>query len=93
VNPTAWPYTLAYGDPRHGSRNGYVNLACRCRECTDAESAAHRPGRASRAARLAADSTLAPHGNACTYSNWRCRCAPCTAAWAAYLRERRRAAS
>lgn len=26
------------GDPRHGSRNGYNNLGCRCDACTSANS-------------------------------------------------------
>jgi hypothetical protein len=28
--------TLAAGDPRHGTENGYKNLGCRCDACTTA---------------------------------------------------------
>lgn len=28
--------TAGDGDPRHGTANGYSNLQCRCRPCTDA---------------------------------------------------------
>jgi hypothetical protein len=39
------------GDPRHGTRNGYTNLRCRCERCTVAASryfAGYMPGRGER---------------------------------------------
>jgi hypothetical protein len=33
---------LPPGDPRHGSRNGYVNYGCRCPECRAANRAKER---------------------------------------------------
>jgi len=30
------------GDPRHGTLNGYTNHACRCEDCTAANTEAHR---------------------------------------------------
>lgn len=30
------------GDPRHGTQNGYVNLWCRCEDCTEAWRVYHR---------------------------------------------------
>lgn len=65
-------------DPRHGTVNGYSNLACRCQPCRDAHSANFILQRADRSKRLAE----ATHGKATTYTNWLCRCRPCTDAWA-----------
>lgn len=45
-----------------------------------ASAAKKRQTRAERAARIAADPSLARHGRAGTYKDWGCRCAPCTAA-------------
>ena len=41
-----------------------------------------------RAARLKADSSLAPHGSLNTYSSWGCRCEPCSEAMSLYSAER-----
>lgn len=35
-------FVLSPDDPRHGTANGYNNLGCRCRPCTDAWNANHR---------------------------------------------------
>ena len=78
-------------DPRHGTANGYVNLGCRCFRCRNAWADRALRDRASRAARLAADPTLAPHGRATTYRNWGCRCDECTAAHSEAGRRRRAA--
>ncbi len=76
-----WPYTLPYGDPRHGGTGtGYVYYQCRCPECVSAWTQRRADRRTFKANRLASDPTLAPHGVANTYTNWGCRCAPCTAA-------------
>ncbi len=90
-----WPHPLPYGDPRHGTANGYTNLRCRCPDCQAANAEKMQGERSGRTARLAADLDLAPHGEANTYSNWRCRCRPCTAAWSAeaVARNRRRRAT
>lgn len=87
--------TLPLDDERHGTYNGYVNLACRCRDCRDANTAMLSQQKARRAVRLRADPSLAPHGRYTTYHNWSCRCAPCTAAATDYdrgSRQRRKAA-
>lgn len=42
---SAWPYKLAKGDPRHGTRNGYSNLGCRCESCRAVHSEAMRERR------------------------------------------------
>ena len=88
-----WPYTLRYGDPRHGL-NGYTNLGCRCAECKAAKASWDQTGRTARTVRLAADPALRPHGVYQTYVKWGCRCTPCTAANTAVcaFNRRRRAA-
>jgi len=89
-----WPYTLPYGDSRHGTRSAYTHHKCSCPECLAENTRYWRAYRAAKATQLAADPSLAPHGNASTYDNWGCRCVPCTAAaTAAVSRRRRRAAS
>ena len=72
-------------DPRHGTRNGYGNLGCRCGDCTDAIS--HPEG-------------LPPgdprHGTLSSYVTFRCRCPLCRAAntaWGQRYRARQRAAA
>jgi len=75
-----WPYTLRYGDPRHGTDNGYVHYRCRCPECRKVNALRQRQGSVARAERLVADPTLAVHGDLGTYDNWKCRCLECTAA-------------
>ncbi len=94
-----WPHPLPYGDPRHGTANGYTNLGCRCPDCQTSNARRSQRGRSDRAARLAADPSLAPHGKASTYKNWKCRCRSCTTAYSAealarrhHARARRRAA-
>lgn len=57
-----------------------------CRTCTRANA---RASETSRAARLAADPSLAPHGRESTYDGWRCRCGPCRAAHTEGARRRR----
>lgn len=70
-------------DPRHGTRNGYVNLACRCPLCRDAWSKVCAQLRIQRAQRLqeAAQPGI-EHGSISTYSNHSCRCQLCRDAWA-----------
>jgi len=48
-----------------------------------------RRGKQSRATRLKADPSLAPHGELSTYTNWLCRCRACSDAFNAYKREYR----
>lgn len=69
--------SFEHGAARYRAREKY---RCSCDECRDASTARAGSERASRAARLAADPTLAAHGNPSTYSNWGCRCQPCAAA-------------
>lgn len=76
----------------HGSDSTYTNDRCRCGPCRAAHNAVQAAGNASRAARLAADPTLAPHGKTSTYDNWGCRCDPCKRA-STDRRRKRRAAS
>ncbi len=88
-----WPHPLPYGDPKHGTLNGYGNLGCRCPDCRAASAQAQRQARKVRAARLVADPSLATHGKANTYVNWACHCRPCTKAKSAVdtIGRRRRA--
>lgn len=81
----AWPYALAYDDPRHGSRNAYTYHKCRCPACTEVSRLAKKTGDAKRRERLVADPTLAPHGSTATYRNWGCRCEPCKGAQSAMM--------
>jgi hypothetical protein len=74
-----------YDDPRHGTANGYNNLECRCDRCK----VASKRDRDDRAARLAADPTLATHGTISAYANWGCRCDQCRATWRVRSRTRR----
>ena len=74
-------------DPRHGSVNGYSNLACRCQPCKNAWAAAVRKRKAERTLRGPSDDI---HGKTTTYTNWGCRCRPCTDAHATYYRNLRR---
>ena len=39
-----WKPTLAWGDPRHGTENGYKNLLCRCEDCSEAHREYQRSG-------------------------------------------------
>lgn len=74
-------------DPRHGTVNGYVNLACRCAPCRSAWNDYVKVKRARRATLLAPDDPR--HGTNGLYVNYSCRCAPCTAAHTARDRELR----
>lgn len=74
---------LPDGDPRHGTKNGYQNLGCRCADCREANRLHHQADRAAMRAR-AAD---IPHGTPSGYQNWGCRCMDCTAAHASSRRE------
>lgn len=62
------------GDDRHGTINGYVNLRCRCDECTEAITARKTGGLPDGDSR---------HGTVNGYVNYGCRCAGCTASWTA----------
>ena len=76
-----WPYTLRYGDPRHGTIGAYRYLGCRCEPCQDASALDRRRLRKVNKTQL--DSSSRPHGNVTTYTNWGCRCPECTAAMTA----------
>jgi hypothetical protein len=76
------------GDERHGTRNGYGNLGCRCTDCRDANTEWQASNRALMRDRVP---PYGSHGKATTYTNWSCRCPDCTRAHADY--ERRRQAS
>ena len=79
---------------KHGAPATYSHGGCRCDECREAWRQTQLRGNDDRAARLAADPSLAPHGVRSTYTNWRCRCEPCVAvhsAWCAAYNARRKA--
>jgi hypothetical protein len=88
------------GDPRHGTRNGYVNLGCRCDLCRAASSVSsleykHRTGRAvpmeqHLAAVRAEAEARDNHGTESRY-NLGCRCRACRNGAAAARRRRRHA--
>lgn len=73
----------------HGLASSYRAGGCRCEECCAANTERARRDRASRAARLAADPSLATHGSAMTYLNWRCRCEKCVQAHSARMAAQR----
>lgn len=76
----------------HGLASNYrARRPCRCDKCRAAHTARQALEEAQRAARLAADPTLASHGTEATYKNWRCRCGPCTQANSAGCLRRRNA--
>lgn len=90
---------LAANDPRHGTYNGYHNLGCHCRPCTEAHSAYilarnHRTGRTVPLEdhlyikRLRAE-LRDNHGTETRYTSLRCRCEHCRAAAADARRLRR----
>lgn len=62
------------GDLRHGTRHGYINLACRCQRCRDAILIYRRQKQ------LAAGDPR--HGTTNGYTNFTCRCQRCRDAWA-----------
>ena len=73
------------GDPRHGTNNGYQNLRCRCRPCTDAFAAYTLVKHHARRGSLAPGDSR--HGTYNGYRNYGCRCVDCKAASAAYARD------
>lgn len=62
-------------DPRHGTTNGYSNLACRCQPCRDAWTAYLLGRREVRAEQIAPDDPR--HGTYSFYVNHKCRCELC----------------
>jgi hypothetical protein len=90
---------LAATDPRHGTANGYKNLACRCDACREAwriyhAEMMHRLGYERPRAVFLAERypEPPPHGTETRYGGkWRCRCDECREA-ARLARARRRAA-
>jgi hypothetical protein len=64
------------GDPRHGTRNGYSNLKCRCAECKAAWAAYYDGLRRQRLANLTTPDDPR-HGLANFYKNHGCRCQRC----------------
>ena len=82
---------ITVNDPRHGTYNAYINLACRCRPCTDAHTVYLAR---QRAARPPLEPDDPRHGTNSSYTNWRCRCGPCTEATrTVQARHRRKAAA
>ena len=72
-------------DARHGTVNGYKNLACRCDRCCAAHTAYASKKVAERRERTARDGLPSHvlHGRKSAYDNWGCRCTDCRAAKAA----------
>ena len=77
---------LAPNDPRHGTRNGYMNLRCRCTACKAAHVVYQRKERALRKSRIQPDDPR--HGTYGFYANHSCRCDRCKSANAAVSRIR-----
>lgn len=73
---------LAPDDPRHGTINGYGNLACRCDACKAANAAYQRKLRLERHGRPIPDHV---HGTENGYARWYCKCDACRAAHKATL--------
>ena len=63
-------------DPRHGTKNGYSNLRCRCDDCRAAWAAYCYKRQKERAA----SNIPFIHGTENGYGNYGCRCPSCTAA-------------
>lgn len=90
---------LAADDPRHGTRNGYTNLGCRCEACRAAATAAHTEWRHRTGYseprevvndRRALNAFLTDScGTETGYSKKGCRCAACRDASAAARATRR----
>lgn len=75
------------GDPRHGTRNGYGNLKCRCEPCRAAQ---RRPGVVPlkiHLARVHAAAQEINHGTHYAYGSRGCRCKPCTRANTEHARD------
>ena len=67
---------LPFGDPRHGTRNGYARHRCRCWKCIQANTVTCYDNRYDREAKgLPVDDPR--HGEYSTYVNWNCRCEAC----------------
>ena len=67
--------TLAPGDPRHGTANGYGNQGCRCDECREA----NRHHHAAYMDRVRSEGRiLGTHGKSTAYTSG-CRCSLCRA--------------
>lgn len=81
--------TLAPGDPRHGTMNGYVNGRCRCKSCRAARAAYQRDWRARRAAGFYLPLEDPRHGTINGADHFGCRCEPCREARRKAERERR----
>ena len=75
-------------DHRHGSTNGYVNLACRCARCRRAQADYVNDAR-ERRRRLGLKPGDRRHGTPNGYTNWMCRCRECLDAHAAEARATR----
>lgn len=81
-----WPYRLPKGDPRHGTVNGYGNLACRCLACRRAATKQHREY----LARVRTEGrVLSEHGTETAYASG-CRCDVCREAHNKRSREYKR---
>lgn len=70
----------------HGTENGYTNLGCRCKRCTEANTVATSRRKSKRLVRKTPDHV---HGSTNGYDNYNCRCHPCTQAKVAYRQEQK----
>jgi hypothetical protein len=80
------------GDTRHGTRNGYNNLGCRCDACKSAEAEYQTTRRTNRTALNRAGQVRLRHARVSTYNNYGCRCELCKRAKRNDTRARRVAA-
>ena len=73
VHVQATSATFPESDPRHGTLNGYCNLACRCDLCREANRVRHRQymDQVRRLGRV-----LGTHGSSAAYDSG-CRCPEC----------------
>lgn len=84
---TAWtPEPLAEDDPRHGTRNAYLNYRCRCQACTEANRVYTAERRKNP---TGTRSKTSEHGTRGRYSRG-CRCALCTEAMTEGERQRKK---
>lgn len=72
-----WEMLTNPDDPRHGTVNGYTNLACRCDPCKAANTAEVEKGRQRR---MAKPIPAHVHGTVNGYRNYGCRLDCCTTA-------------
>lgn len=77
---------LTADDPRHGTKNGYMNLYCRCKPCTKANTVSSYADRKRRYERPTPDHV---HGTENGYGNYGCRCRACTDVWSAAVKARK----